>query len=149
MARIKFWNTLSDRTCQVRIIEFTPTFEWNWGNEYVFITIMIISLKFTEIEWFEISWIWTKKLKILKKFKIWDAKIFIFNFLQNFKTPYLCEFLSYDNDQIMKKCLFLSENLIFIILLVRAMSDVPQMSFLATFQSTWDCARQLLARAIG
>ena len=36
---------------------------------------------------------------IFKKFKIWDAKSSIFNFLLNFKIPYLCEFLSYDNEK--------------------------------------------------
>ena len=55
-----------------------------------------------------------------KILKIENLKIFIFHFPSNFEVLYLCEFLSYDNDQIMKKYLFWLKNMIFIFLLARA-----------------------------
>ena len=79
---------------------------------------------------------------------------FTFNFLQNFKTPYLCKFLSYDNDQIMKKYLFLSENLIFIILLARAHyrarcapCQMPHKCHFWLLFKVYEAARGLAARA--
>ena len=55
--------------------------------------------------------------------KIENLKIFIFHFPSNFEVLYLCEFLNYDNDQIMKKHLFLLKNMILIFLLARAHSS--------------------------
>ncbi len=52
-----------------------------------------------------------------------SLKIFIFHFPSNFEVWYLCEFLNYDNDQIMKKHLFLLKNMILIFLLARAHSS--------------------------
>ena len=80
----------------------------------------------------------------------------ILNFIPNFKILYLCEFLSYDNDQIMKKYLFLSENLIFIILLARAHyrarcapCQMPQKCHFWLILKVHEVAREVAARAIG
>ena len=108
-------------------------------------------------------------LSSLRVLKIWIhckyKKDSVFHFPSNFEVLYLCEFLRYDNDQIMKKYLFLLKNMIFVFLLARALPRAlratlytPKMWILATFQSTWcctrnrracKCSREILVRANG
>ena len=81
---------------------------------------------------------------------------FFFNFLPNFKIAYLCEFLSYDNDRIMKKYIFMGESVFHNFIgaralprALRAMSDAPKMSFLATYESDSRNTERLPLRIIG
>ena len=63
------------------------------------------SQRWKHLNVFEFLWIFMK-IQFLKFFqKFWKSKIWKFSFFHfpsNFEVLYLCEFLSYDNDQIMK-----------------------------------------------
>ena len=107
-----------------------PTNGYRMKNWICFVFTMYSYLqnsqRWKHLNVFEFLWIFMK-IQFLKFFqKIWKSKIWKFSFFHfpsNFEVLYLCEFLNYDNDQIMKKHLFLLKNMILIFLLARAHSS--------------------------